>query len=114
MANHVTIKETQAQRIAIGESSRATKIDVYLDEVEEGVEFNYLVYNRQKVTVSEEMSDIDERKISAMIQAGAPVIKGTEQETVNQPNQLVYTLDGKQHKLMLDNIQYQPTKITGN
>lgn len=111
VSNHATIKETTAQRIVLNESSRATVLDVYLQNVEEGVTFNYLVYNRQKVDVAVE--DIDEmsKKISALVQAGGPFVNGTDQETVNEPNQLVYTVEGKQYFLKLDDIVYLPTKL---
>lgn len=110
--SHVQVSETQAQRIAVGESSRATVIDVFLNDVEEGVEFEYLVYNRQKVNVSVESTSSKQQKVSALVQNGAPMVEGTEQETVNEPNQLVYTKNGKQHAVKLDNINFLPTKIS--
>ena len=108
---HFTVKETTAQRFVMNESARAIDITIYLSDIENDVNFDYLVYNRQKVTVRVDTTVENQTKLSALVQRGGKSIEGTNQTQVNEPNQLVYTKGSKQYQVKLDSINYLPNKV---
>jgi len=109
--SHFIVDNTTHNKIVVNESSNTEFINVYVKDVEKDVTFESIIYNRTKLDVSVETLENGMTEITAVKQNGGPVIIGKEQPMVDEPNQLVYTVNGKKQKVQLNEIEYLPTKL---
>lgn len=105
------VEQATHKKIVVNESSNSDIIKVTVNQVEEGIEFQKIIYNRVQSDVTVTDLGNGSFEIATVLQHGGPMIMNKEQTEVDKSNRLIYTKDGKEEFYQLDDIEFLPTTI---
>ncbi len=109
--SRVAINTTTHQKFVISESEIETKIQVFISDAPDNVIYEYIVFNRQQVPVMEEDTQSG-KMLTAVINNGTrSILPIAQPKIVDLPNQLTYSINGKQDYILLRDIKFLPSKI---
>lgn len=95
----------------LSDNSSGKNIEITVSNVGEGVTFNQLIFERQLVSVETIDQNDGTLLIKATTQQGQEIIEGKDQNIVNKPDQLIYSVNGKDSFIQLTDWERKPTVI---
>ncbi len=106
-----SVSDATHQKYVLSESEVETVIRVYIDDLPETAEIRSIVFNRVKVPATTETIN-GRTVVTGIIKKGITTPdQVNKQSIVDEPNQIIYTIDGKSDYINLSNIRFLPSKM---
>jgi len=111
MKSRFNVDKASYQSWRISETEMGKDIILEISDVPEGIEFQSLVFGRQEVDIQEVNKDNGKVTLKATIQQGKSIVENSEQKSVNKPDQLNFSRNGKSDFVQLSDWERKPTKL---